>query len=160
MFQPTQILVATDFSRSAWIALEDAAAIAKAYGAALDVLHVWELPSFPMPGEMAAGVSLSNTVIDAVSRQADSLMEQLLRDARATGIEIRKSEVFAGQPYRAIVEVAKLRDYDLIVVGTHGRKRLARVFLGSVAERIVRHAPCPVLVARPKLDPSGFADET
>jgi nucleotide-binding universal stress UspA family protein len=159
MFQPTQILVPTDFSRCAWIALEDAAAVAKTYGAALDVLHVWEVPLLPMPGEMAAGLSMPSTVIDAVSQQAHSLMEQLLRDARAKGIAIRKSEVVAGETYRSIVEVAKLGDYDLIVVGTHGRKQLARVVLGSVAERVVRHAPCPVLVARAKWDPPGISVE-
>ena len=159
MFTPKQILVPTDFSQPAWTALEDAAAIAKAYDASLDVLHVWEVPMLPMPGEMAAGLSVPNAVIDAVSQQAQRSMEQLLADARAKGIAIRNSQVVAGETYRSIVELAKAGDYDLIVVGTHGRKRLARVILGSVAERVVRHAPCAVLVARPKLDPPGISDE-
>lgn len=146
MFEPKQILVPTDFSPSAWTAVQDGAAIADAYGAWLDVIHVWDVPTFAVPGDMA-GYGLPNSIIDALSAQAHSLMEEFLSEARAKGISIRNARVLAGNAPRAIVEAAKSGHYDLIVIGSHGRRGLTRAMLGSVAERVVRHAPCPVLIA-------------
>lgn len=154
MFEPKQILVPTDFSPPAWAALEDAAAIAETYGAWLDVIHVWDIPTFAVPGDMA-GYGLPNTVIDTVSEQAHRMMEELLSQARSKGIAIRKSTVMPGNAGRAIVEAARNGSYDLIVVGSHGRTGLARAMLGSVAERVVRHAPCQVLVVSAKAQASA-----
>ena len=149
MFIPKQILVPTDFSPPAWSALEDAAAIAETYGASLDVIHVWDIPTFAVPGEMA-GYALPTTVIDVVSAQAHNMMEELVDHARTTGLAIRNASVVPGNAGRAIVEFASHGSYDLIVIGSHGRTGLARAVLGSVAERVVRHAPCPVLVVTGK----------
>ncbi|HET8937542.1 MAG TPA: universal stress protein [Polyangiales bacterium] len=149
MFKPKQILVPTDFSPSAWNALEDAAAIAATYGASLDVIHAWDIPTFAVPGEMA-GYALPDTVIDTVSAQAQHMMEELLSQVRAKAVAIRNASVVPGNAGRAIVEVARGGSYDLIVIGSHGRTGLARAMLGSVAERVVRHAPCPVLVVTGK----------
>jgi universal stress protein A len=160
MFNPKQILVPTDFSASSRAALEDAAAIAKTYGALLDVIHVWEIPTFTAVGDMAAGFSVPSTVIDAVSAQAHAMMEHFLQDARAQGFAIRIGRVIPGSPYRAIVDAAKDDEYDLIVIGTHGRQKLARVLLGSVAERVIRHAPCAVLVSRAKSNDDTAPAET
>lgn len=151
MFKPKQILVPTDFSAPAWSALEDASAIAETYGASLDVIHVWDIPTFAVPGDIA-GYALPNTLIDAVSAQSHNMMEELLNQARAKGVAIRKASVVPGNAGRGIVEFAALGSYDLIVVGSHGRTGLARAMLGSVAERVVRHAPCPVLVVTGKHD--------
>lgn len=149
MFEPKQILVPTDFSPCAWKALEEAAAIAETYGAWLDVIHVWDIPSFAVPGDLT-GYSLPSTVIDAVSAQAHQMMEELVGQARAKGFAIRNASVVPGNAGRGIVEAAKSGHYDLIVIGSHGRTGLARAVLGSVAERVVRHAPCSVLVASSK----------
>lgn len=150
MFKPKQILVPTDFSPSARAALEDAAAIATTYAAALDVIHVWEISTYTAAG--MGGFGLPSTVIDSVSAQAHSMMEELVSEARTKGIAIRNAQVIAGDAARSIVDTATNGKYDLIVIGTHGRQLLARVLLGSVAERVVRHALCPVLVARAKVD--------
>jgi nucleotide-binding universal stress UspA family protein len=152
MFNPKQILVPVDFSPSSYIALQDAASLAKNYGAQLDVVHVWELPMLVSPEEVAGGSGLPPVVIDAVSSRAHDTLERFVANARAKGIAIRNAQALPGEPYRTIVEVADAGHYDAIVIGTHGRKRLARVLLGSVAERVVRHASCPVLVARAKLE--------
>lgn len=149
MFSPKRILVPVDFSPCAWTALEDAAAIAKNYNAEIDVLHVWDLPLLVQPQEVVVGSGLPPSVIEAISGRAHQLLERFVGQARSKGIAIRNAQAVAGEPYRTIVETAERGQYDLIVIGTHGRKNLARVFLGSVAERVVRHASCPVLVARP-----------
>jgi K+-sensing histidine kinase KdpD len=59
----------------------------------------------------------------------------------------------AGSPYREIIEVAEQSDVDLIILGTHGRTGLSRLVIGSTAERVVRHAPCPALVVRQRKHP-------
>lgn len=148
MFSPKQILVPVDFSPSSYIALQDAASLARSYGAQIDVVHVWELPMFVSPEEVAGGSGLPPVVIDAVSGRAHQTLERFVANARVKGIAIRNAQAVPGEPYRTIVEIAESGHYDAIVIGTHGRKRLARVLLGSVAERVVRHATCPVLVAR------------
>lgn len=144
-----QILVPVDFSPPSWQALEDATALAKMFGAEVDLLHVWDLPSLVHPAEVAPGSSLSPSVIEAISGRAQQQLEAFVSHARMKGHVIRNARAVGGEPYRSIVETADEGRYDLVVVGTHGRKALSRVFLGSVAERIVRHAPCRVLVARP-----------
>lgn len=149
MFEPKQILVPTDFSPSAWTALQDAAAIADAYGAWLDIIYVWDIPTFAVPGEMAA-YGLPNSIIDAIHAQAHQRMEEFLVEARAKGIPIRNANVLPGNAPRAIIEAARSGDYDLIVLGSHHHTGLKRAVLGSVAERVVRHAPCPVLLATAK----------
>ena len=157
MFKPKLIVVPTDFSPPAWSALEDAAAIAQTYGATLDVIHAWDIPTFAVPGDMA-GYALPNALIDAVSAQAHNMMEELLNQARAKGIAIRNGAVVPGNAGRAIIEYATQGNYDLIVIGSHGRTGLSRAVLGSVAERVVRHAPCPVLVVTGKPHaPQGLA---
>jgi universal stress protein A len=154
MFSPKQILVPVDFSPSSYAALEDAASLARTFGAQLDVVHVWELPMLVSHEEIALGSGLPPAVVDAVSGRAQRLLERFVANARVKGITIRNAQAVPGEPYRMIVDIADEGHYDVIVIGTHGRKRLARVLLGSVAERVVRHASCPVLVARVKLETS------
>jgi universal stress protein A len=156
MFDPKQILVPTDFSPSAWKALEDAAAIADTWGAWLDLLYVWEFPSLAVPAELG-GYGIPSPAIEKASAEAQCLMEELLCEARAKGFAIRHAKAMPGNPHRMIVEAAKAGSYDLIVIGSHGRRGLARVMLGSVAEQVVRHAPCPVLVAAVKLEETAEA---
>jgi nucleotide-binding universal stress UspA family protein len=153
MFEPKQILVPTDFSPSAWTALQDAAAIADAYGAWLDILYVWDIPTFAVPGEMS-GYGLPNSIVDAISAQAHRRMENFLGEARSKGIPIRNAQVLPGNAPRVIIEAAKSGDYDLIVLGSRHLTGLKRAVLGSVAERVVRHAPCPVLLATAKAAPA------
>lgn len=92
---------------------------------------------------------------DAISAQAHRRMDELLSEARAKGIPIRNARVLPGNAPRAIIEAAKSGDYVLIVIGSRHHRGLKRAVLGSVAERVVRHAPCPVLLATAKTAASG-----
>jgi universal stress protein A len=140
-----KILAAIDFSNESREALRVAAATAAASHAELTLLHVWEAaaytysPSFALPG---------NVVDDAIAEA-----ERGVTDWKHRAIEIGATkvatQVVPGVAWDRIVETAKADPaYDLIVVGTHGRTGLSHVVMGSVAEKVVRHAPCAVLVVR------------
>jgi len=138
MITLANILVATDFGDAAEAALSYARALARAFGATLHVLHVREntflrpTPADPQALEEAALAQLHERLTDDDRRQL-----------RAQAI-VETSDA----PAAAIVAYARRAGIDLIVTGTHGRTGLERALLGSVAEEIVRTAPCPVLTVR------------
>ena len=147
MSRITRILVPTDFSATADAALEYAVVLAEKFGASLQLLHVLDDP-FVADG-MAAEAYIS---------EAPALRTAMLDDARerlrhrglsreAAGRPL-ETEVLFGHGARTIAEYAAERGVDLIVMGTHGRTGFAHLLLGSVAERLVRTAPCPVLTVR------------
>jgi universal stress protein A len=141
-----RILVATDFSECSKAALRRGSVLAKALGAALDVIHVWAY----RPAYAAAMVG-SGPPEDAVRKLASAASEQMrsfCAEASESGVEIANQLVLDGDAGAEVVRVAEEGGYDLIVAGTHGRKAVPRFFMGSVAERIVRNGPCPVLTVR------------
>jgi universal stress protein A len=140
----TRILVPIDFSGDADAAFSYASALAVTFGASLHLLHVVEDP-------LAAGAWSS----EIYTAEIAGLQINLVRDAeqRLRGYVSGKAgeittEVRTGHVARAVLEFAKEKVIDLIVMGTHGRTGLAHVVMGSVAERVVRLAPCPVLTLR------------
>lgn len=139
-----KILVATDFSPDADEALAWAADLGRRFGARVTVTHVME--------PLAPGLPAGYTVADLPERSviAGQLRRHLDRTARAMqaeqGLEEVDSELLSGSPYAEIVDLARAGDFDLVVVGTHGRTGIKRILMGSVAERVMRHAPCPVLI--------------
>jgi universal stress protein A len=138
------ILAPTDFSDYSKKALSDALELAQTFGAKLTLLHVVE-PS-PYLGEFtppAAGADL----VSNLERQASAALARVLPEAQSAQIEVIQSVVI-GSPLRKIVEAAA-KHVDLIVMATHGRTGLSHLLIGSVAERVVRTAPCPVLTIRP-----------
>lgn len=98
--------------------------------------------------EVSMSAALQPSVVEAVSNNAHVQLEKFVSEAVAHGHTFRKASAVAGEPYQTIIDTAEAGRYDLIVIGTHGRTRLARLILGSVAERVVRYAKCSVLVAR------------
>jgi len=137
------ILVPVDFSDCSWLALEYAASLAGRLGARVHVLHAWEAPEAMLP---AANESVySGQLVVLAERFASSRLSELVQAARIKGLPIDGSFLEMGSPWRSIVNIAGERHYDLIVLGTHGRKGLSHALLGSVAEKVVRCAPCPVL---------------
>jgi nucleotide-binding universal stress UspA family protein len=143
-----QILVPTDFSEPSRAALDYAAEFARPFDASVDVLHVWEAPIFiPPAGILAAGV-VGMTELEIFRKSAEDAVSRFVAEARARGVVVRASFAELGPPAHTITEFARQREYDLIVIGTHGRTGLAHVWIGSVAERVVRHAGCPVLAVR------------
>ena len=140
----THILVATDFSDSADEALTYALTLADQVGATARLVHVFDDPG-------AIGLYSEGYVPLPAETRAEILAEirgQLTARAAATGRKDLPSEVLTGSPARTIVDAARQHQCDLIVMGTHGRHGMAHLLLGSVAERVVRTAACPVLVVR------------
>ena len=140
-----RILVATDFGEASMTALRYGRALATSFGATLDVLHVTDTPHRMSAAGVESYFGLSPEVQTEIERVAREQTEALLTvndrrvlDARAVTITSETTAV-------AVVEYARANDMDLIIVGTHGRRALARLVMGSVAERVVRTAPCPVL---------------
>src|SRR5216110_3073621 len=136
------ILVPTDFGTTSAKALEAAIDLGRLTKAALEILHVnteaiWAMPP---PGDILPAVDVAEVLAEAAVQ-----LEATVARVRAAGLSCTgTSEV--GRTDAQIVEYARKRNVGLIVVGSHGRHGLSHAIIGSVAEKVVRHAPCPVLV--------------
>lgn len=140
-----QILAPTDFSDFSKHALEYAYELARKFGAKLLLLHVVELPAFPIEGYVPQRVGVP--LIEDLKRQWSLELEGILPAAQGITVEIAR-RVVTGTPYRKIVEIAEAENVDLIVMATRGRTGLSHLVMGSVAERVVRTTSCPVLTIR------------
>lgn len=142
-----KILFATDFSDNSRYALTFALSFAQRYDAMLYVLHVIQQPSYPLG--MYAEISFdamdkfSQSISEAVQKEMQTLKEKDL-----TGCSKYECLIVHGTPFLEILRMAKEKNVELIVVGTHGRTGLDHVLFGSTAEKVVRRAPCPVLSVR------------
>jgi nucleotide-binding universal stress UspA family protein len=139
-----RFLVPIDLSEYANQALDYAVNLAGKLDARLMLLHV--IQSIPLVG-VDMGVTLPYTYVQDLEAEIMQSMESALTRVTAAGLE-GEIVVVHGVPFHEIIETAKTRQVDLIIMGTHGRTGLQYVLLGSVAEKVVRLAPCPVLVAR------------
>lgn len=135
------ILVPTDFSPYAEHALQEALAIATRDKAHVLLLHVLPFLTFTWVDEWSLARAQFEDKI-----QSDA--EQQLQTIAAQQTIPIETRVLWGDPATTICDVAKTRPCELIVMSTHGRTGLAHVFIGSVAERVVRYAPCAVLIVR------------
>jgi len=138
-----RFLVPVDFSEHANQALDYAISLAGKLDARLTLLHV--LQSLPL-GAVDMGVTIYTYIQDLEAEIMNSMNAYLERVTTA-GLE-GEIAVVHGVPFHEIIETAKTQQADLIIMGTHGRTGLQHVLLGSVAEKVVRLAPCPVLVVR------------
>ena len=142
------VLVPIDFSTTADRALEYAIALAQQLQARLTLLHVFDLTPLTM-GDAATGIPV--TAVHELEIEVQQLLQASLEQVQRAGLQ-GDSLLVQGTPTQTIVDTAGEQGVDLIVMGTHGRTGLAHVFLGSVAEHVIRQAPCPVLVIRKALD--------
>ena len=140
------ILVATDFGEASDVALSYGRDLARTYGATLHVVHAADnvLARYAADGTLAILPQLQNDIDEIARRQ----MADLLTDEDRTMLHATPVVLAALGPAQAIVGYAKEHNVDVIVMGTHGRGALAHLLMGSVAERVVRTAPCPVLTVR------------
>ena len=142
-----RIVVATDFGEAADVAFAYGRELARTFGASLDVLHVADnvvARGYAGEGFMAAYPDLQRDVEEAAAKRLDAMVcdeDRAVLKAR-TAIRVSTS------PALAIVDYAREAHSDLIIMGTHGRGAMAHLLMGSVAERVVRTAPCPVLTVR------------
>lgn len=141
------ILVCTDFSEPSDAALTYGRALAQSFHATLHVLHVVDdvfARAFGADGYVATYPDMQRDVEDAARKR----LHELLVDNDPQALPTRPVLVTSNTPAAAIVSYAQQEKIDLIVTGTHGRGAVAHLLMGSVAERVVRTAPCPVLTVR------------
>jgi len=137
------VLVPTDFSEPSKKALQYAVAFARQFDAKIALIHVRPMPYYAdelhfVPNGLVRDESAEKPLRERLASLAATLPDEVLA----------KTLLHIGTPFHEISESAKEIDADLIIISTHGRTGFKHVFLGSTAECVVRHAPCPVLVVR------------
>lgn len=144
-----KILVPVDFESASLEALRYAGFVAGQFGATVLAIHIAPDPSTALGPDLLVHIpgQPDESVWDFARRQSAVDLEALV------GAEIPESvtsstRVLFGSPEQRITEIARAEDIDLIVMGTHGRRGMEYVLLGSVAERVIRFAPCPVITTR------------
>jgi nucleotide-binding universal stress UspA family protein len=146
------ILVPTDFSDGSMRAFETALVMAFDSGAVMTLLHVQHVPTSVFPDVI---LPVSPELMRDAEHSAELQLDEWCGRAHGAGVPCDK-QITVGATHVAICETAEAIDADLIVIGTHGRGGLTHALLGSVAEKVVRKAPCPVLTVRPEMH-STFA---
>lgn len=136
------ILVPVDFSESSRHALELGIELATTFKASLTLIHVWEIPTYPYMELVPTNIDYLTPVENAAKAKLAETVAEI--EARLPGV---KSLLKVGNPWEQILTAIAGHGIDLVVMGTHGRRGLSHVLLGSVAEKIVRLSPVPVLTA-------------
>jgi nucleotide-binding universal stress UspA family protein len=139
-----KILLPTDFSEGSKNALPYAMELAKQYNASLYLIHViYDL-------SQASGLHVPHVNLDQLYLEIEAVAKKELERfglEELRGLDVHR-EIIRGVPYEEIIKFAEKNQIDLIVIGTHGRKGLEKLFFGSTAEQVVRRAPCAVLTVR------------
>lgn len=150
-----KILVPTDNSENAREAFKYAADLAEKYDSTINVVHVIDTSHFDQVTKYASELYMQSpqryeeTVIKEKTKETKDFIKKNLQNDK--GLKVEKI-IRRGKPFVEIIKTAKEIEADLIVMGTHGKTGLANVLMGSVAEKVVRKAPCPVL----RIKPWGF----
>jgi nucleotide-binding universal stress UspA family protein len=140
-----KILCPIDFSAGSQQAMRVAVRVAGELGAELVIVHAFYVP----PTAFTPEYMFPPTVLQQMSEDAERGLAEAARTATGLGAKQVSTKLLEGVPWLAINEMLEDPAFDLVVIGTHGRTALARVLLGSVTEKVVRHAPCSVLTVRP-----------
>ena len=141
-FEIHRILCPTDFSPSADVAVDMAAGLAERFGAELHLAHVWSPPTVvAFDGAIIPSADQLVAYTESLQQALDATVKRVAGHGRGP-----KKHLVQGIAWREIAELAATEKCDLIVMGTHGRSGVSHFLIGSVAERVVRSAPVPVLV--------------
>ncbi len=140
-----RIMVAIDFGESSTEALEVALGLAKQYRSALTLIHTWEVPSYAYTAMDFSAMDMLTPVQEAAREQLAALIAEVRKE-----LPEAKAILARGVAWQEILAAIERGKPDLIVMGTHGRRGLRHALLGSVAEKIVRFSPVPVLTVRVK----------
>jgi len=135
-----------DFSDASRAAMEVAADLARRFGARLTLLHAYPVPGYTFPD---GSVVASPRMLQELAEQAARHLAEWQQQAQRLGAPAVDIHTAVGEPAAEIVAWAKEQKLDLLVLGTHGRTGLEHALMGSVAERVVRRARCPVLTVHP-----------
>ena len=148
-----KILVPIDGSDLSKIAFRKALSLAKHFGSTVELLHVSE--GFPAAWGLQGmdGIDIyQNDIQEQMDKNTEEMIEEYRDISKEKGIET-KSDIVIGNPADVIIDASK--DYDLIVMGTHGKGGLLHLLIGGTAEKVVRHACCPVLLIRERTQHCG-----
>lgn len=159
----TKILCPIDFSSGSRQALRVAIRMARETNAELVLTHAWYIS----PSAYSVEAPIPPYVVQELIDDSQRALDAAVKEVTVAGVKHASGKLVTGVPWTRIVEELEKQSYDVCVIGTHGRTGLARVLLGSVAEQVVRHAPCSVLAVRPDgevkpfhhaLVPTDFSD--
>jgi nucleotide-binding universal stress UspA family protein len=146
MMRITKILVPVDFSTQSTHALDCAKTLAEKFEAPIHLLTVVPDP-FMLPNPSGLYMPLPAGYVEGLQRDAEAHLQELLPPVERARLQVHSAVLF-GDPAMKILDYAGLETIDLIVMGTHGRGGFAHALMGSVAEKVVRAATCPVLTIR------------
>jgi universal stress protein A len=146
-----RILVPVDYSEHSRTSVRVAAELAKELGASVDIVHVWDRPTYVSDAVMVRRPGEEHRSLSELIREnAEKDMTDFLATLEIPeGVRVTH-RMCSGEPAQKLVEETRSGGYDLIVVGTHGRAGVLHLLLGSTAERLIRLSPVPVLVVPPK----------
>jgi universal stress protein A len=145
------ILVPVDYSDHCKASVRYAVELADSVGATIHIVHVWDRPTYASDAVLVRRPGEENTSLaELVQKNAESDMSDFLASLALPAKVKVTHRLLSGDPAGTLVEELKRGDYDLVVLGTHGRTGLMHLLLGSVAEKLVRLSPVPVLTVPPR----------
>jgi universal stress protein A len=144
-----KILVPIDFSKHSESTISYATKTASKHNSTIYLLHVFQIPDYVVApyARRRHNSAEMHSHIDIAEQEARENLETFARELSNKGIKV-EPHLRVGYPFDEIVLMANHFDVDLIIIGSHGRGAISRLLVGSTAERVVEHAPCPVLVVR------------
>ncbi len=149
-FRLSTIMVPVDFSENSISAVDYAARLAEQFKSKLLLVHVYHFPVELLTDWSAYGtLAGSGEILESLRKEREEQIKALAREKSAPGLTI-ETRVLEGTPFSEIVKAARAEGADLLVMGTRGLTGIKHVLIGSTAEKVVRKAPCPVLVLKPK----------
>ena len=145
-----RILVPVDYSECSRAALEFASNLAELFGASLDIVHVWDKPTYVSDAILVRQPGAKpRSLIELVRENASNDMDEFLVSVTLPQPTMATRRLVSGDPASSLLEELKKGEHDLVVLGTHGRTGFSHFMLGSVAEKLVRLSPVPVLTVPP-----------
>ncbi|MBF0288154.1 MAG: universal stress protein [SAR324 cluster bacterium] len=148
MFQLKRILVPADGSETSKRALQYAIELARSFNASMTLLMVVDDQHLDFLGPASYPENLNEIIEKRMMDQAKATLKEFLPSSSDSSIST-ETVILRGYPVTEIIEYAKTHEIDMIVMGTHGRTGVTHVVIGSIAEKVVRMAPCPVLTVKP-----------
>lgn len=143
----SNILVPVDGSKCSILAAVRAVDIAEKYNGTVTLLHVINPGQLAGLGPLQAPPLITEAMVAGLNEAGKAIIEETLRKLAPTHVEI-KTEVIWGSPDRVIIAQITAKPFDLVVMGNHGLGAISGLFLGSVSDRVVHRAPCPVLIVK------------
>lgn len=145
-----RILVPVDYSENSKASARFAAELAKTLGSTLDIVHVWDKPTYVSDAVVVRRADQDHcSLAELIRESAERDMTEFLASAALPTTVSAAHRLISGEPASTLVSELKQGNHDLVVVGTHGRTGLAHMLLGSVAEKLIRLSPVPVLTCPP-----------